>query len=89
MTPEEYNEKKQQDYIDRIRKQTLSTILSKEAYERLARVRLVDPHFAGQVELYLIQIYQQGKLDQHISDQKLREVLEILSKKKDITIKRK
>ncbi len=76
--------------LEEMKKQLLTRILSKEAYERLSRVRMVNPTLASQVELYLIQIYQTGKLQTPVSDEKLKEVLKVLSSGgKEIKIKRK
>ena len=75
--------------IEAMKKQALSRMLTKEAYERLGRVRAVNPQVAAQAELYLLQIQQSGKLTQPITDEKLKEILRILTEKKDIKIKRK
>ncbi len=74
--------------LEILKKKVLGQILTKEALERLNRVRLVKPELAEQVELYLIQIYQSGKLER-VTDEKLKSVLQILSEKKDFKIKRK
>jgi DNA-binding TFAR19-related protein (PDSD5 family) len=65
-------------------------MLSKEAFERLGRVRSVNPELASQVELYLLQVYQTGKLQDKISDRKMKDILTLLtqSKKRDFRIKR-
>ena len=68
--------------------QVLRAILSKEALERLGRVRLVNPNLAAQAELYLLTVAQQGKLSGQISDSQLREVLQLLSQKKETRIRR-
>lgn len=75
--------------IEAIKKEVLGKILTKEAYERLARIRTVNPEFANQVDLYLLQIYQAGKIQERITDGKLKEILKILSEKKSFRIKRK
>ena len=53
----------------------LDKILTKEAFERLSRVRIVNPDLAAQTELYLIQLYQAGRLRNAVPDDKLKEVL--------------
>ncbi len=76
--------------LEALKKQLLMQALTKEAYERLARVRSVNPTMANQAELYIIQIQQNGKLIRPITDEKLKEVLGLLSgEKKDFRIKRK
>jgi len=83
------NQLKQLEQIEAMKKQILSRMLSKEAYERLARVKIVNPELAAQVELYLLQIYQSGRLDKTISDSQLKEILGLLSQKKDFKIMKK
>ena len=66
----------------------LTKMLTKEAFERLGRVRTVNPELAGQVELYMIQVYQTGQLKQQVTDGKLKDILKALSQKKEMRIKR-
>jgi len=74
--------------IEELKRQLLSKTLSKEAFERLGRIRSVNQQLAGQVELYLIQIYQTGKIKEKIGDEKMKEILRLLTQKKDFRIKR-
>jgi len=83
------NQLKQLEQIEALKKQILSKILSKEAYERLGRVRSVNSELASQVELYLLQIYQSGKLKETVTDEKMKEILRLLSEKRDFRIKKK
>lgn len=87
MGPEEMQQLKQ---IEEMKKQLMAKMLSKEAFERLGRVRAVNPELASQVELYLIQVYQTGKLQDKISDRKMKDILSLLTqaKKRDFRIKR-
>ena len=80
----------QLNQIEELKKQLMSKMLSKEAYERLGRVRAVDPELAGQAEMYLIQVYQSGKMQEKISDKKMKDILGLLTqqKKRDFKIKR-
>lgn len=50
-------------------------VLSPEARERLARVKLVRPELARQVELILVQLYQAGQIREPLSDEKLKRIL--------------
>ncbi len=77
--------------IEEMKKKLLATMLSKEAYERLARVRVANQELAGQAELYLLQIYQSGKLEGRITDEQMKEVLRVLSSgsRQDFKIRRK
>ena len=85
-SPHEMEQLKQ---IEEMKKQILTRILTKEAYERLARVRGVNPNLAGQVELYLLQIYQSGRLSNPVTDEKMKEILNTLTEKKEMNIRRK
>jgi DNA-binding TFAR19-related protein (PDSD5 family) len=75
--------------LEQMKKRLLGTILDHTAYERLARVRLVDEQLAERTELYLLQAYQTGKLKNRVTDVQLKEMLGALSEKKDFTITRK
>lgn len=83
------NQLAQMKQIEEMKRNILNRILTKEAFERLSRVRSVNPILANQVDLYLLQTYQTGKLTESITDEKLKEILKLLSEKKDFNIKRK
>ncbi len=53
----------------------MKQILTSEARERLARVKLVRPELARQVELILVQLYQAGQITERITDEKLKKIL--------------
>ena len=74
---------------EEMKRQLLSKILTNEAFERLSRVRMVNTQLAAEVELYLLQIYQTGKIQGQITDEKLREILKLLSQKNESKITRK
>ncbi|MCW4019902.1 MAG: DNA-binding protein [Candidatus Bathyarchaeota archaeon] len=73
-----------------IQKQALMRrILTPEARQRLANLKMVKPQFAAQLELQLIQIAQQGRIELPIDDDRLKEILRRLqSNKKEIRIRR-
>ncbi|MEM7819054.1 MAG: DNA-binding protein [Candidatus Aenigmatarchaeota archaeon] len=75
--------------LEEIRKEVLKKALSKEAFERLGRIKLVKPELASQLELYLIQLFQSGKIKSQISDEQLKAILEKLSSKPKFKIIRK
>ncbi len=79
----------QMKQIEEMKRKLMNNILTKEAFERLGRVRSANPQLAGQAELYLLQIYQAGKIQGKITDEKLKDVLRVLSEKKEFRIKRK
>ncbi|MFQ6056449.1 MAG: DNA-binding protein [Methanosarcinales archaeon] len=72
--------------IEELKKMIMKKILSKGALERLGRIRLVKPELAMQLELYLVQMYQQGKLKKEISDQELKLILSKLTERKKFKI---
>ena len=86
---EEHPNAEQLKQIELLKKRVLGTILSKEAYERLGRFRLANSELAAQVEGYLIQVYQAGKLSEPITDEQLKEVLQAVTSntKRDFNIK--
>ncbi|MEM5794625.1 MAG: DNA-binding protein [Candidatus Aenigmatarchaeota archaeon] len=72
--------------LEELKKVVLKKILSKEAFERLGRIKLVKPELAAQLELYLLQLYQQNKIKKEISDEQLKLILESLTSKKEFKI---
>lgn len=83
------NQLAQMKQMEEMKKSILTKILTKEAYERLSRVRSVNPVLANQVDLYLLQTYQTGRVTGPITEEKLKEILQLLSEKKEFNIKRK
>jgi len=78
-----------QAQIEAMKKMVLNKIMTKEARERLGRLKLVKPEIAAQLELYLIQIYQSGKVEGQISDEQLKAILEMINPSKKFNIKKK
>ena len=72
--------------IEELKKVILKKVLAKEAVERLGRIRLVKPQLALQLELYLVQLYQEGRLKKEISDKELKAILNKLVEKKRFKI---
>jgi len=67
----------------------LRQILTTEARQRLTNLKMVRPEFAAQLEIQLIQIAQQGKMNLPISDEQLKEILRRLqSGRREIRIRR-
>jgi len=71
---------------EEMKKVILKKILSRNAMERLGRVRLVKPDIANQLELYLIQLYQSGKISEEISEEQIKLILERLTSEKKFRI---
>jgi len=79
----------QEEELEKLKKETLRKILTKEAMERLGRVRMVNPILTQQIEIYLLQLYQTGQIREMITDEKLKEILNMLTEKKKWNIKRR
>ena len=80
----------QREQIDAQRQAVLRQILTPEARDRLANVKLADPKHAESVENQLIQLAQSGRLQKVISEDMLKELLrQIAPKKREIKIERR
>ena len=75
--------------FEALKKETLRKILTKEALERLGRVRLANPLVATQLEIYLFQLSQSGQLKEIIDDNKLKQILNVLIPSRKTKIKRR
>ncbi len=70
----------------------LRQILTPDARQRLARVRMVRPDFGAQLEMQLLQIAQSGRVKLPIDDETLKRLLtqvQSQQSKRDITITRR
>ena len=68
----------------------LRRILTPKARQRLTNLKMVKPEFANQLELQLIQLAQQGKVNIPISDKTLKQILiQLQSRRRDIKITRR
>ncbi len=73
------------DYTD----EELEALLTPEARQRLANIRMVKPEFAEELEMQLIQLAQSGRLQTQITDEQLKKTLvQLQSQKKEIKIRR-
>ena len=67
----------------------LRRILTPEARSRLTNLNMVKPEFTQQLELQLIQLAQQGRINIPITDEQLKELLvRLQSGKRDYKIRR-
>ncbi|HEY1197681.1 MAG TPA: DNA-binding protein [Thermoplasmata archaeon] len=75
---------------DQERTEILRRILTPEARERLARIRLAKPDVAGAVEQQLIALAASGRIQRAIDDPTLRALLErIAPERREIRITRR
>jgi len=67
----------------------LRTILTPKARQRLTNLKMVKTEFAEQLELQLIMLAQQGKVNIPITDEHLKDILmRLQSRRRDIKIRR-
>ncbi|MCK5563134.1 DNA-binding protein [Candidatus Bathyarchaeota archaeon] len=64
-----------QQQIDMQKHAVLRRILTAKARQRLTNLRMVKPEFAEQLELQLIQLAQQGRVNVPITDEQLKDIL--------------
>jgi len=68
----------------------LRQILTPEARDRLANIKLANPEQANMVEMQLIQLAQSGRLQSVITDAMLRDILQkIVPQQREIKIERR
>ncbi len=85
LTPEQMQQVQE---LEKLKKVVMRKILTKEAIERMGRVRMVKPELATQLELYLLQAYQSDQIKTIIDDTKLKQILDSIVKKKKFKILR-
>lgn len=72
-----------------MKKEAMRRILTKEALERLGRVKLANPLVASQLEMYLFQLNQSGQLREMIDDARLKQILSVLMPVRKTKIRRR
>ena len=88
MTDEQKQAQSEQQY-EAQKQELLRQILSPEARQRLANLKLIKPEFTEQLELQLIQLAQSGKLNIPMSDAQLKQILiQLQSRKRETKIRR-
>ena len=70
-------------------KMIMGHILTPEARQRVANIRIAKPDFAMQIELYLAQLFQSGQIRKPLTDMELRAILDKLVQKKETRIMRR
>jgi len=75
--------------IEMQKQAVLRRILTADARRRLTNLKIVKPEFASQLELQLIQLAQQGRMELPITDEQLKDILiKLQSQRRDIKIRR-
>lgn len=86
---EEQRRSQSQQQVEAQKQALMRRILTPEARQRLANIKMVRSDFAEQLELQLLQLAQTGKVKIPITDAQLKDALvRLQSQRKDITIKR-
>jgi programmed cell death protein 5 len=88
MTDEQKQDQAEQQ-LEMQKQELLRQILSPEARQRLANLKMIKPEFTEQLELQLIQLAQSGKLPIPMSDAQLKQILvQLQSRKRETKIRR-
>jgi len=88
MTDEQKQTQAEQQ-LEAQKQELLRQILSPEARQRLANLKMIKPEFTEQLELQLIQLAQSGKLNIPMSDAQLKQILiQLQSRKRETKIRR-
>jgi programmed cell death protein 5 len=86
---EEQKQAQVQEQMESQKQALLRRILSPEARSRLTNLEMVKPEFTQQLELQLIQLAQQGRINIPITEEQLKELLiRLQSGRRDYTIRR-
>ena len=86
---EEQKQVQAQQQLNRQKQALLRRILTPEARRRLTNLNMVKPQFTQQLELQLIQLAQQGRINIPITDGQLKDLLvRLQSGRRDYKIRR-
>jgi len=86
---EEQRQAQMEQQVELQKQALLKKILTPEARQRLANLKMVKPEFTGQLELQLIQLAQQGKLPIPLTDAQLKQILiQLQAQKRETKIRR-
>jgi programmed cell death protein 5 len=86
---EEQRQAQMEEQLEQQKQTLLRKILTPEARQRLANLKMVRPEFTEQLELQLIQLAQQGKLPIPLTDAQLKQILiQLQSQKRETKIRR-
>jgi programmed cell death protein 5 len=86
---DEQKEVQAEQQLEAQKQELLRQILSPEARQRLANLKMVKPEFTEQLELQLIQLAQAGKLPIPLPDAQLKQILiQLQSRKREPKIRR-
>jgi programmed cell death protein 5 len=86
---EEQQQVQMQQEIEMQKQAVLRRILTSDARRRLNNLKMVKQEFASQLELQLIQLAQQGRVNIPMTDEQLKEILmKLQSRRREPKIRR-
>ncbi len=86
---DEHKQAQAEQQLEEQKQAILRQILTPEARQRLANLKMVKPEFTEQLELQLIQLAQSGRVNLPMSDAQLKQILvQLQSRKRETTIRR-
>jgi len=86
---DEQRQAQAQQQLEGQKQALLRRILTPEARSRLTNLKMVKPEFTQQLEMQLIQLVQQGRINIPITDEQLKELLvRLQSGRRDYKIRR-
>ncbi len=86
---DEQKQAQEEQQVEAQKQALLRQILSPEARQRLANLKMIKPEFTEQLELQLIQLAQAGKLSIPLPDSQLKQILvQLQSRKRETKIRR-
>ncbi len=87
---QEQQQMQAQQQLEHQKQALLRKILTPKARQRLTNLKMVKQDFANQLELQLIQLAQQNRVDIPISDETLKRILvRLQSQRRDMKITRR
>ncbi|MCD6575806.1 MAG: DNA-binding protein [Nanoarchaeota archaeon] len=89
MDLEEYQKELEKQQLEALKKAAMLKFMTKEARERLNRVKLVKPEIAEKVENALLQAIQMGQIKGKINEAQIIDILNEISERKNFKILRR
>jgi len=75
-TGSQYDDERQRRERMVLREQTLRMLLSPEARQRLANIKMVRPEIAGAIEDQIIRLGSAGRISRPLTDAEVKQLLE-------------